>query len=136
MSLKERGKRSLSSSREKQSPRLSKAICRPKGETMSEEVLSPILSSTSEIKMDSSLQGSLPVNEVDATAEDVLEPVGKKVSLPKLRLREKTLHKDLDTGTNIFKHRMVKRTTITSIKRTTVLNSKVVRRKTMLKEAD
>ncbi|PSN49835.1 Dual specificity protein phosphatase CDC14A [Blattella germanica] len=137
MTSKERGKRALSSSREKQSPRLSKAVCRLKGNAVAEEASSPspFPSSKSEPNFtSSSLQQICLVAE--PKAEESLEPVGKKVTLPKLRLREKIMHKDLDTGTNIFKHRMVKRTTITSIKRTTVLNSKVIRRKTLDKETD
>ena len=136
-SSKDRAKRSLSCSRDKQSPRLPKAVCRPKGETMAEEISTPLLSCKSEVKIiHSPLQETLPVKEIDLAAVEVLEPMGKKVTLPKLRLREKNLHKDLDTGTNIFKHRMVKRTTITSIKRTTILNSKVVRRKSIQKDSD
>jgi hypothetical protein len=142
--LKERGKRCLSSSREKQSSRLSKAICRPKGESVVDETSSSILSPSPfpsgkmELKFsNSSLQQTFPtialIPEQDAMTEESFESLGKKLVLPKLRLREK-LHKDLDTGTNIFKHRMVKRTTITSIKRTTVLNSKVIRRKTSLEK--
>lgn len=141
---KERGKRSLSSSREKQSPRLSKAICRPKGESLIEKTssgnLSPSRFPSSKLEpkfSNSSLQQTFSsialIPEQDSMLEGSFEPLGKKVILPKLRLREK-LHKDLDTGTNIFKHRMIKRTTITSIKRTTVLNSKVIRRKTSLEK--
>lgn len=140
--LKERGKRSLSNTREKQSPRLSKAICR--GESVVEEtptnVLSPspVLSSNQELKFsDSSLQQNFPsitlIPEQDSVMEKGLQPLDKKLVLPKLRLREK-VHKESDTGTNIFKHRMMKRTTVTSIKRTTVLNSKVIRRKNSLEK--
>lgn len=140
--LKERGKRSLSNSREKQSPRLSKAVCR--GESVVEETSSnilsssPFLSSNQELKFsDSSLQQNFPaitlIPEQDSVVEKSLQPLGKKLVLPKLRLREK-VHKESDTGTNIFKHRMMKRTTVTSIKRTTVLNSKVIRRKTSLEK--
>jgi hypothetical protein len=144
MMLKERGKRSLSNSREKQSPRLSKAICRPKGETgvkeTSSDILpeSPPLSSNQEPEFsNSSLQPTFPaitlIPEQDPVVEESLQPLGKKLVLPKLRLREKAL-KELDAGTNIFKQRMIKRTTVTSIKRTTVLNSKVIRRKTSLEK--
>lgn len=142
--LKERGKRSLSNSREKQSSRLSKAICRPKGESVVEETssnilsASPFLSTNQELKFsNSSLQQNFPaitlIPEQDSVMEKSLQPLGKKLVLPKLRLREK-VHKELDTGTNIFKHRVMKRTTVTSIKRTTVLNSKVIRRKTSLEK--
>ena len=142
ITLKERGKRCLSSSREKQSPRVSKAICRPKGDSVVKETSSdimspsPIPSSNLELKFsNSSLQETFPsislIPEQDVMLEESFRPMGKKVVLPKLRLREK-MHKDLDTGTNIFKHRMVRRTTISSIKRTTVVNSKTIRRKTCL----
>jgi hypothetical protein len=142
--IKERSKRPLSSSREKQSPHLSKAICRPRGESVVEKTSSgslsqsPFESSKLEVKLsNSSLQQTFssiaPVPEQDAMLKGGFEPLGKKVILPKLRLRER-LHKDLDTGTNIFKHRMMKRTTNASIKRTTVLNSKVIRKKTSLEK--
>jgi hypothetical protein len=142
--IKERGKRCLSSSREKQSPRVSKAICRPKGDSVvketSSDILSPspIPSSKLELKFsNSSLQETFPsiqlIPEQDVMMEESFRPVGKKVVLPKLRLRE-TMHKDLDTGTNIFKHRMLRRTTISSIKRTTLVNSKIIRRKTCIEK--
>jgi hypothetical protein len=142
--LKERGKRCLSSSREKQSPRLSKAICRPKGDSVVKETSSNILSplpfpsSKLELKFpNSSLQETFPaialIPEQDVKMEESFQPVGNKVVLPKLRLREK-VHKDLDTGTNIFKHRVIRRTTISSIKRTTFVNSKIIRRKTSLEK--
>jgi hypothetical protein len=142
--LKERGKRSLSNSRGKQSPRLSKAVCRPKGESVVDETSSsilspsPLLSSNRELKSSNSpSQQTFPaitlIPEQDSVMEENLQPLGKKLVLPKLRLREK-VHKELDADTNIFKHRMIKRTTVTSIKRTTVLNSRVIRRKTSLEK--
>jgi hypothetical protein len=138
--LKERGKRCLSSSREKQSPRLSKAICRPKGDSVVKETSSNNLSPSplpSSKFSNSSLQKTFPsislIPEQDAMMEESFQPVSNKVVLPKLRLREK-MHKDLDTGTNIFKQKMVRRTTISSIKRTTVVNSKIIRRKTCLEK--
>lgn len=140
--LKERGKRPLSNTREKQSPHLSKAVCR--GESVVEETSSNILSPSpflfgnQELKLsDPALQQNFPaitlIPEQDSVMEKSLQPLGKKLVLPKLRLREK-VHRESDTGTNIFKHRMMKRTTVTSIKRTTVLNSKVIRRKTSLEK--
>ena len=142
--LKERGKRCLSSSREKQSPRVSKAICRPKGDSVAKETSSDILSPSPipSIKLElkfsnSSLQETFPsislIHEQDVMMEESFRPVGKKVVLPKLRLREK-MPKDLDTDNNIFKHRMIRRTTISSIKRTTLINSKIIRRKTCIEK--
>lgn len=106
LSVPERSKRSLSSTREKQSPKLSKTVCRPTGAADMD-------------CMHLLISGNVPDNYL-----------GEKLVLPKVKLQEKLLTpRDPELNTNIFKHRVVKRTTVTSIKRTTIANSRVIRPK-------
>lgn len=146
----DRSKRPLSNSREMQSLRLPKALCRPRSKahpSISTSMLTPMTGSN----LGQSLADSanlavhqqsqiLPVKERVTespfseymSGDNLGTAIAKKMLLPKLRLRDKLPPKDMDTNTHIFKHKIVRRTTVTSIKRTTILNSKTIKKKNSL----
>lgn len=129
------GKRSLSASREKQSPRIAKALRRPCSSPMSLESsqeqtqkkktgLPKTIS-----KASSPMHSHCEDQERGATSNTETANVVSMVILPKLSLVESSRDKGKDATSSILKHKIVKRTTATSIKRSAVSSAKVVRKR-------